>query len=123
MVLNLMIGKKLELAITCLFILISVGLPSNNFGYQYAYPFKLSSVSALLMDANTGQIVFSENPYHRFQPASLAKVMTLFLIFDALEQGAVQLNDEVVISKKATQKEGSTMYLREGEKVPLVELV
>ena len=35
----------------------------------------------------------------------------------------VQLNEEVVISKNATQKEGSTMYLREGEKVPLVELI
>jgi len=75
------------------------------------------------MDANDGQIVYSQNPYHRLQPASLAKVMTLFLIFDALEQGSVQLNDEVVISKKAAQKEGAKMYLREGEKTPLVELI
>ncbi len=49
--------------------------------------------------------------------------MTLFLIFDALQQGAVQLTDEVVISKMVTQKEGSTMYLHEGEKVALVELI
>ncbi len=118
-----MLGQKLKLALTCLFALISVSLPSNIFAYQYSCPFKLSSVSVLLMDANNGQIIYSQNPYHRFQPASLAKVMTLFLIFDSLEQGAVQLNDEVVISKKAAQKKGSTMYLREGEKVPLVELV
>jgi len=75
------------------------------------------------MDANNGQIVYSQNPYHRLQPASLTKVMTLFLIFDALEQGAVHLNDEVTISKKAAQKEGAKMYLREGEKPPLVELI
>jgi len=118
-----MLGQKLELAIACLFTLISVSLPSNIFAYQYSCPFKLSSSSALLMDANNGQIVYSKNPYHRFQPASLAKVMTLFLVFDALEQDAVNLNDEVVISRNATQKEGSTMYLREGEKVSLVELV
>jgi len=118
-----MLEQKLELAIKCLFTLILVSLSSNIFAYQYSYPFKLSSVSALLMDANNDQIVLSENPSHRFQPASLAKVMTLFLIFDALEQGVVKLNDELVISKKATQKEGSTMYLREGEKVPLVELI
>jgi len=122
-VLKNMLGQKLNLALTCLFALILISLPSNIFAYQYSYPFKLSSASVLLMDANNAQIVYSQNPYHRFQPASLTKVMTLFLIFDALEQGAVHLNDEVVISKKATQKEGSTMYLREGEKVPLVELV
>ena len=118
-----MLGQKLELALTFLFTLISLSLPSNIFAYQYSLPFKLSSVSVLLMDSNNSQIVYSQNPYHRFQPASLAKIMTLFLIFDALEQDAVNLNDEVVISKKATQKEGSTMYLREGEKVPLVELI
>ena len=121
--LNRMLGQKPKLALTFLFALISVSLPSNIFADQYPSPFKLSSASVLLMDANNGQIVFSQNPYHRLQPASLAKVMTLFLIFDAIEQGVVQLNDKVVISKKASQKKGSTMYLREGEKVPLVELV
>ena len=115
--------KKLELALTCLFMLISVGLPSNIFAYQHLSPFKPSSVSALLVDADNGQILYSENPHHRMQPASLTKVMTLFLIFDALKQEAVQLNDEFVISKKAAQKEGSKMYLREGDKIPLVELI
>jgi len=57
------------------------------------------------------------------QPASLAKVMTLFLVFDALEKGDVELNDEVLISKKAAQKEGSTMYLRGGDNTPLAELI
>jgi D-alanyl-D-alanine carboxypeptidase (penicillin-binding protein 5/6) len=115
--------KKIELTIAFLFILISVSLPSNIFAYQHSCPFKPSSVSALLMDANNGQILYSENPHNRMQPASLTKVMTLFLIFDALNQGIVQLNDEFVISKKAAQKEGSKMYLREGDKVPLVELI
>jgi len=115
--------QKLELVLACFFILALVSLPSNIFAYQYSCPFKPSSVSALLMDANDGEIVYSQNPYHRLQPASLTKVMTLFLIFDALKQSSVHLNDEVVISKKAAQKEGAKMYLREGEKTPLVELI
>ena len=115
--------QKLELGLTCLFMLVSMSLSSNIFAYQYLCPFKPSSASALLMDANDGTIVYSENPYHRLQPASLTKVMTLFLIFDALEQGSVHLNDELVISKKAAQKEGAKMYLSEGEKTPLVELI
>jgi D-alanyl-D-alanine carboxypeptidase (penicillin-binding protein 5/6) len=75
------------------------------------------------MDADNGQILYNENPHNRMQPASLTKIMTLFLIFDAINQGLVQLNDKFVISKKAAQKEGSKMYLREGDKVPLVELI
>ena len=117
-----MLGKKLKLALTYLFMLISASLPLNVFGYQYSPPFKLSCISAVLMDASSGQIIYSQNPYHRLQPASLAKVMTLFLTFDALDQSTFQLNDELLISKRATQKEGSIMYLHEGEKVALVEL-
>jgi D-alanyl-D-alanine carboxypeptidase (penicillin-binding protein 5/6) len=75
------------------------------------------------MDAHTGQILYSQNPHLRIQPASLAKLMTLFLIFDELNQGTVQLNNEVLISKKAAQAGGSKMYLREGKQVPLVELI
>ena len=115
--------QKIGLAISILFTLISVSLPSNIFAYQHSCPFKPLSVSALLMDADNGQILYSENPHNRMQPASLTKVMTLFLIFDALNQGTVKLNDEFVISKKAAQKEGSKMYLREGDKVPLSELI
>jgi D-alanyl-D-alanine carboxypeptidase (penicillin-binding protein 5/6) len=101
----------------------TVCLPQFIYAHQQASPFKASSVSALLMDANTGQILYSQNPHLRIQPASLAKLMTLFLIFDALNQGTIQLNNEVLISKKAAQAGGSKMYLREGNQVPLVELI
>jgi D-alanyl-D-alanine carboxypeptidase (penicillin-binding protein 5/6) len=117
------VGKIGILARIWLTLLFSIGLPQFIYAHQHACPFNASSASALLMDADNGQIVYSQNPHHRMQPASLAKVMTLFLIFDALEWGDVQLNDEVLISKKAAQKKGSTMYLRENDKVPLVELI
>ena len=115
--------RKFELARTCLYVLIFVCFPSALFAYPHPCPFNASAVSALVMDANDGQILYNHNPFHRLQPASLAKVMALFVIFDALEQGTVHLNDEIVISKKAAQKEGAKMYLREGEKTPLVELI
>ncbi len=101
----------------------SVCLPQYIYAHPQSSPFKASSVSALLMNANTGQILYSQNPHLRIQPASLAKLMTLFLIFDALKQGTIQLNTEVLISKKAAQAGGSKMYLREGNQVPLVELI
>ena len=53
------------------------------------------------MDPDNGQILSSENPHYHIQAASLTKVITLFLIFEALNQGTVKLNDEFVISKKS----------------------
>ncbi|MGD8763168.1 MAG: D-alanyl-D-alanine carboxypeptidase family protein [Desulfobacteraceae bacterium] len=117
------VGKIGILAMIWWTLVFSIGLPQFICAQQHSCPFNASSVSAVLMDADNGQIVYSQNPHHRMQPASLAKVMTLFLIFDALERGDVRLTDEVMISKKAVQKKGSTMYLREKDKVPLVELI
>lgn len=115
--------KKLKPALICLSMLMPANFPATIFAYQQPYPPKLSAASALLMDANSGQIVYSQNSNQRMQPASLAKVMTLYIIFDSLEQGLVKLDGEVVVSKKAAQKEGAKMYLREGEKIPFVALI
>ncbi len=115
--------KRMIIVIIWIILILSICLPQYIYAHQQSSPFKASSVSALLMDAHTGQILFSQNPHLRIQPASLAKLMTLFLIFDALNQGNIQLNDEVLISKKAAQAGGSKMYLREGSQVPLVELI
>ena len=100
-----------------------VCLPQNIFSNQQFCPFKASSVSAFLMDAETGKILYSQNPNFRIQPASLTKVMTLFLIFDALDQEDIKIDEKVFISKKAAQTGGSKMYLREGKNVPLSELI
>ena len=115
--------KRIIIVNIWIILVFSVGLPQYIYAHQQSSPFKASSVSALLMNANTGQILYSQNPHLRIQPASLAKLMTLFLIFDALKQGTIQLNTEVLISKKAAQAGGSKMYLREGNQVPLVELI
>ena len=98
-----------------LILLFFVCLPQCIFANQQFCPFKASSVSAFLMDAETGKILYSQNPNFRIQPASLTKVMTLFLIFDALDQEAIQIDEKVFISKKAAQTGGSKMYLREGK--------
>ncbi|MCK5267560.1 MAG: D-alanyl-D-alanine carboxypeptidase, partial [Spirochaetes bacterium] len=115
--------KRIIIVIIWIILILSICLPQYIYAQQQSSPFKASSVSALLMDANSGQILYSQNPHLRIQPASLAKLMTLFLIFDALKQGTIQLNTEVLISKKAAQAGGSKMYLREGNQVPLVELI
>jgi D-alanyl-D-alanine carboxypeptidase (penicillin-binding protein 5/6) len=75
------------------------------------------------MAAENGQVLYSQNAHQRLAPASLAKIMTLFLIFDSIASGKASLEEEVGVSAQAAQKKGSTMYLREGEKTLMAELI
>ena len=83
----------------------------------------LHSEAAVLMDGMTGQILFTKNPDKRFSPASLVKIMTLYLAFDAIKRGNVQFDQEVVVSKRAWKMGGSQMFLEVGDKVKFIELI
>lgn len=75
----------------------------------------VSAPSALLMEASTGQVIFEKNADEPRRPASVTKVMTLILIFDALQSGKIKLSDEVVTSANAKSMGGSQVFLEEGE--------
>lgn len=83
----------------------------------------ITSESAVLMDGITGQVLFKKNPEKRFDPASLVKVMTLYLTFDAIKCGKASLDQEETISKKAWKMGGSQMFLEVGDRVRLMELI
>ena len=74
-----------------------------------------SAPSAVLMEASTGQIIYEKGADDKRNPASVTKVMTLILIFDALAEGKIQLSDEVVTSAHAKSMGGSQVFLEEGE--------
>lgn len=75
----------------------------------------LSSPSAILMEASTGTVLFEKNPDEMRSPASITKIMTLLLVFDALEKGRIRLEDEVLTSAYAKSMGGSQVFLDEGE--------
>ena len=75
----------------------------------------LSSSSALLMDADTGTILYEHNADKTLPLASVTKIMSLLLIFQALDSGKIQLKDSVTISAQAASMGGSQVYLEEGE--------
>ena len=75
----------------------------------------LTSPSAILMEASTGQIIYEKNSNERVAPASITKIMTLLLIFDALESGSVKLEDDVTVSEHAASMGGSQVFLEPGE--------
>jgi D-alanyl-D-alanine carboxypeptidase (penicillin-binding protein 5/6) len=89
----------------------------------FPHPFNVDVRSAVLLDAKSGEFVYGQNPKERIKPASLVKILTLFLVFDAAENGQVSLEDNVLVSKKAWRTKGSKMFIEVGARVPLVELV
>ena len=76
---------------------------------------ELVSPSAILMEASTGTVIFEKNSEERRSPASITKIMTLLLIFDALEKGQISLEDEAVTSAYAMSMGGSKVFLETGE--------
>lgn len=75
----------------------------------------LVSPSAILMEASTGTVLFEKNPDEIRSPASITKIMTLILIFEALEKGRIRPEDEVSTSAYAKSMGGSQVFLEEGE--------
>lgn len=75
----------------------------------------LETPSAILMEASTGTVLFEKNPDEMRSPASITKIMTLILIFEALEKGRIHLEDEVITSAYAKSMGGSQVFLDEGE--------
>lgn len=76
---------------------------------------EIGAPSALLMEASTGTVIFEKNADEPRNPASVTKIMTLILIFDALQSGKIKLSDEVVTSAYAKSMGGSQVFLEEGE--------
>ena len=76
---------------------------------------QIAAPSAVLMEASTGQVIFEKDADTKRSPASVTKVMTLILIFDALESGKIKMTDEVVTSAHAKSMGGSQVFLEEGE--------
>lgn len=77
---------------------------------------QLSSPSAILMEASTGTVLYEKNSDESRSPASITKIMTLLLTFEAIEGGKIKLEDEVVTSAHAKSMGGSQVFLEEGEK-------
>jgi D-alanyl-D-alanine carboxypeptidase (penicillin-binding protein 5/6) len=83
----------------------------------------ISSSSAILMDAGTGTILFEKNPHEKMEPASITKIMTLIIAFEAIESGKVNLSDIVRVSERAWKTGGSQVFLGPGEEQSLETLL
>jgi serine-type D-Ala-D-Ala carboxypeptidase (penicillin-binding protein 5/6) len=80
-------------------------------------------VSALLIDADGGRVLFAKDPTDPRPPASMVKMMTALLAFEALERGEIHLDDKVSISLAASRTGGSGVLLKPGERLPFEDLL
>ncbi len=84
---------------------------------------ELSAETAILMEAETGTVLFEQDADKELPPASVTKVMTLLLIFDALKEGKISLDEEVTTSEYAASMGGSQVFLEVGEKQTVDTLI
>lgn len=79
--------------------------------------------SAILIDAESGTVLFEHNSHDRLPPASVTKIMTMLLIMEVVERGQMSLDDKITISEKAASMGGSQMYMEPGEQHDLETLM
>lgn len=83
----------------------------------------LSSESACLMEASTGEIIYEQNPDEKLEPASVTKIMSLLLIFEAIDEGILKMEDMVTGSDKAASMGGSQIWLEVGEQMTADDMI
>lgn len=77
----------------------------------------------MLMDFDSGDILYEKNADAPMKPASMAKMMTIYLIFQQLKDGSLKMDDKFIVSEKAYKKGGSRMFLEQGTQVTVSDLL
>ena len=79
--------------------------------------------SAILMEKETGTILFEQNSHDKLEPASVTKVMTLLLVMEAIDSGRLSMDDMVQVSAHAAGMGGSQVYMKEGEQFSVHDML
>ena len=84
---------------------------------------EVSAKSAVLMDVATGTVLYEKDAHEALAPASVTKVMTMLLIMEAIDSGALRYEDTVTASEAAAAKGGSQIFLKAGEQMSVTEML
>lgn len=96
---------------------------NSDFVFPKPVPPTIDAKSWLLIDMNSGQVLSENAADERLEPASLTKLMTAYLTFDAIKQGTLQLNQLINISENAWRTGGSKMFVRVNTQVTVEDLI
>ncbi len=111
---------KKKLALLLALLAAVLGLPGLT---VHGEELEVSAPAAVLMEAGTGQVLFEKNSHEVRACASITKVMTLCLTFEAMEQGKLSLEDQLSASAHAASMGGSDIWLKEGEQMSVDDLI
>lgn len=88
-----------------------------------AQAFETGARSAYVLDYNSGTVLMTKNADQPLPPASMSKLMTLYMVFEAIDNGILDLDQELPVSEAAQAYGGSTMFLKAGERVKVEDLI
>lgn len=118
--------KKRIIAFGLIFIFLMTGLIWSNAEEPQAemtFNIEVDAVSAILMEASTGRVMYEKNADAPLTPASVTKVMTILLVIEAIDSGVIKLSDMVQTSENAASMGGSQIYLKVGEEMSVEDLL
>ncbi len=115
--------KKSLLLFVFVFVMFLMGYAKSNVrGVEATDTFVKDAKSAILIELNTGNILFQKNIDEKRSPASMTKIMSIYLILEALEKGQIKWDDIVTVSEHAAGYGGSQVYLEPGEQMSVEDL-
>ena len=103
--------------------LLAAAVPPASAAGEAVPGLTLSCASAVLMEKETGTLLYEQNAHEKLEPASVTKIMTLLLVMEAVDSGQISLDDTVAVSAYAAGMGGSQVYLKEGEQMTVSELI
>ena len=107
--------RRLLILVICLFCFLPVKI--------YALEYLPNGKSGILIEANSGKIIFSKNENERLSIASMTKMVAQIIILEEVENGNIKWNDIVTVSRNAAGMGGSQIYISEGEKISVEDLM
>ena len=90
---------------------------------NFSYSMDTVAQQAMLIDPDSGQIILEKNPDQLMKPASMAKLMTIYIVFEKIQNKSISLNDKFIVSEKAWKKRGSRTFLEPGQNVSVEDLL
>lgn len=139
-----MLNNKFILKIISIFLVIFISIPTfsfcidsnfiwdsddittsvnTNVSEKKSNSLNLESGSAILIEQNSGKVLYEHNSHEKLRPASVTKVMTILLIMEALDSGRISLDDKVPCSENATKMGGSQIWLDTRESLTVHEML
>ena len=107
--------KKLFLVLTAVLLVFGMSVGAYGEDYSNITDLGLSAQSVILVEASSGSVLYENNSDEKLPPASITKVMTLLLIYEAVRDGKINWDDNVTVSAHAESMGGSQVFLEEGE--------